>query len=64
MAMELDIFLIVVWVTCFAVVAVDSQVQGISPWFWRTAGLFAGPFALLAYGIARELRARTAGEQL
>lgn len=58
--MDLDIFVIVVWVACFAVVSVDSQVQGISPWFWRVAGLFGGPFALLSYGIAREIRAGTA----
>ncbi len=61
--MDFGIFAIVVWVACFVVVSIDSQVQGISPVFWRVAGLFAGPFALVAYGIAREIRAGTAGEK-
>ena len=42
------------WVGCFLVVAVDSAFRGISPWFWRLAALFGGPFALLAYGLVRE----------
>ncbi len=61
--MDLGIFAIVVWVACFAVVSIDSQVQGISPIFWRVAGLFGGPFALGAYGIAREIRAGTVREK-
>ena len=55
--MDWDIFTIttiVIWVGSFVVVAVDSVMQGISPWFWRFAGLFGGPFALLAYGLVRE----------
>ena len=28
------------------------------PWFWRFAGLFGGPFALIAYIVARELGKR------
>lgn len=55
--MSWDIFTIttiVIWAGSFAVVAVDSVMQGISPWFWRFAGLFGGPFALLAYGLIRE----------
>ena len=60
--MDLGVFAVVVWVACFAVVSIDSQVQGISPRFWRLAGLFGGPFALLSYGIAREIRAGTAGD--
>jgi hypothetical protein len=54
--MHWDIFTIVVviiWSGSFVVVAVDSVMQGISPWFWRFAGLFGGPFALLAYGLIR-----------
>jgi hypothetical protein len=58
---DFGIFTIVIWVACFAVVSIDSQVQGISPIFWRLAGLFGGPFALVAYGIAREIRAGNAG---
>ncbi len=53
--MECSCYLfIVVWVGCFLVVAVDSAFRGISPWFWRLAALFGGPFALLAYGLVRE----------
>ncbi len=43
-----------IWVGCFLVVAIDSAFRGISPWFWRLAALFGGPFALLAYGLVRE----------
>ncbi len=43
-----------IWVGCFLVVAVDSAFRGISPWFWRLAALFGGPFALLAYSLVRE----------
>ena len=52
--MDWSIAAIVVWTGSFLVVSVDSAAQGISPWFWRAAGLFGGPFALLAYGIVRE----------
>ena len=55
--MDWDIFTIttiVIWAGSFVVVAIDSVMQGISPWFWRFAGLFSGPFALLAYGLIRE----------
>ena len=45
---------IVIWGGSFVVVAIDSVMQGISPWFWRFAGLFGGPFALLAYSLIRE----------
>ena len=44
-----------IWVGCFVVVAVDSAYRRLSPWFWRLAALVGGPFALLAYGIVREL---------
>jgi hypothetical protein len=50
---ELSILMIIMWVGSFAVVAVDSAYRGISPVFWRMAGLFGGPFALLAYGLVR-----------
>ena len=51
---DLGVLAIIVWVGCFVVVAVDSAFRGISPWFWRLATLFGGPFALLAYGLGRE----------
>ncbi len=49
---------VAVWVGCFIVVAVDSAYRRISPVFWRLAGLFGGPFALLAYGLVRERKAQ------
>ena len=55
--MDWDIFTIttiVIWTGSFVVVAIDSVMQDISPWFWRFAGLFGGPFALLAYGLIRK----------
>lgn len=52
--MDLVILAIVVWVGCFAVVAVDSALRGVSPMFWRLATLFGGPFTLLAYSLVRE----------
>ena len=56
--MDLGILAIVIWVGCFIVVAVDSAFRAISPWFWRLAALFGGPFALLAYGLVREQRGK------
>ncbi len=53
--MDLDILVVIIWFGCFLVVAVDSAFRGISPWFWRLAALFGGPFALLAYGLVREM---------
>ena len=47
-----------IWVGCFLVVAIDSAFRRISPWFWRVAALFGGPFALLAYGLVREQRGK------
>lgn len=55
--MHWDIFtitVIVIWAGSFVVVAVDSVMRGISPWFWRFAGLFGGPLTLLAYSLIRE----------
>ena len=52
--MDLDIIAVIVWLGCFVVVSVDSALRGVSPWFWRVAALFGGPFALLAYGLVRE----------
>jgi len=52
--MDLGYLALFVWLGCFLVVAVDSAYRGISPWFWRLATLFGGPFALLAYGLVRE----------
>ena len=51
---DLDILMVIIWVGCFLVVSIDSAYRKISPVFWRLAGLFGGPFALLAYGIVRE----------
>ena len=50
---ELSILMIIIWVGSFLVVAVDSAYRGISPIFWRLAGLFGGPFALLSYSLVR-----------
>ena len=55
--MDWDIFtitVVIIWAGSFVVVAIDSVMRDISPWFWRFAGLFGGPFALLAYGLIRE----------
>lgn len=54
LAMDLLILAVVIWVGCFIVVAIDSAYRRISPWFWRLAALFGGPFALLAYSLVRE----------
>lgn len=53
--MDLGFLIILVWLGCFLVVAVDSVLRGISPVFWRLAALAGGPFTLLAYGLVREL---------
>ena len=52
--MDWGIAFIVVWVGCAAVVAVDSAVKHTSGVFWRMAGLFGGPVALLVYAWKRE----------
>lgn len=51
---DVGLWLIIVWVGCFLLVAVDSVLRGISPVFWRLAALVGGPFALLAYSLVRE----------
>ena len=53
--MDLSYFLIIVWLGCFMVVSIDSALLGISSVFWRLASLVGGPFALIAYGIVREV---------
>ena len=53
--MDFGILVIIIWLGCFILVAVDSVLRGISPVFWRVAALFGGPFVLLAYGLVREL---------
>jgi len=53
--LDLGILAIAIWLGCFILVAIDSAWRGLSPVFWRLAGLVGGPFALLAYGIVREL---------
>ena len=52
---DLDILMVIIWVGCFLVVSIDSAYRKISPVFWRLAALVGGPFALLAYGLVREL---------
>jgi len=56
--MDLGYLIIFVWVGCFLVVAIDSAMRRISSVFWRLAGLVGGPFALIAYGIVREVVAK------
>jgi hypothetical protein len=53
-----NILFLIVWLGCFVVVAIDSAYQKKSPFFWRVATLFGGPFALAAYGLAREKQAK------
>jgi hypothetical protein len=55
---DLDILAVIIWFGCFLVIAIDSAYRKISPVFWRLAGLFGGPFALVAYGIVREKRGK------
>ena len=52
--MDWGIAFIVIWVGCAAVVAVDAAFKKTSPVFWRLAGLFGGPVALLVYAWKRE----------
>ncbi len=52
---DIGILTIIIWLGCFLLVAVDSVMRGISPVFWRLAALVGGPFALLAYGMVREM---------
>jgi hypothetical protein len=49
-----SILFLVVWLGCFVVISIDSAYKKISPFFWRVAALFGGPFALIAYGVVRE----------
>ena len=49
-----SILFLIVWLGCFVVVSIDSAYKKISPFFWRVASLFGGPFALIAYGVVRE----------
>ncbi|HJX13586.1 MAG TPA: hypothetical protein VJ377_08685 [Dehalococcoidales bacterium] len=53
---DIGILAVIIWLGCFVVVGVDSGWRRISPVFWLLAGLFGGPFALLAYGMVRERR--------
>ena len=53
--MDLGILVVIIWIGCFLVVSIDSALRRISSVFWRLAALFGGPFALLAYGIVREM---------
>lgn len=50
----MDINIVVIWVGCFLLVAIDSAMRGISPVFWRLAALVGGPFALVAYCLVRQ----------
>ena len=53
-----SISFLVIWLGSFLVVAVDSAYLKISPFFWRVAALFGGPFALMAYGVVREKQSK------
>lgn len=55
---DVGILMLSIWLGCFLVVAIDSAYRKISPVFWRLAALFAGPFAVLAYGLVRERKGR------
>jgi hypothetical protein len=54
MMVDVGIMAVAVWIGCFIVIAVDSVYRKISPVFWRVAGLFGGPFALMVYAFVRE----------
>ena len=54
--MDLSNMVQIIWFGCFVLVTIDSGWRRISPVFWCLASLVGGPFALLAYGIAREKR--------
>lgn len=56
--MDLGYLIIFIWIGCFLVVAIDSSMRRISSVFWRLASLVGGPFALIAYGIVREVVAK------
>ena len=53
-----SISFLIIWLGCFLVVSVDSSYRKISPFFWRVAALFGGPFALLAYCMIREKQSK------
>jgi len=55
---DLGILVIAIWLSYSVLVAIDLARHGLSPVFWRLSGLVGGPFALLAYGIARELASK------
>jgi hypothetical protein len=52
--MDWGIAMVVIWVGCFGVVAIDAAYKKTSPIFWRLAGLFGGPIALAVYAWKRE----------
>ena len=49
---DMAVVALTIYIGCFILVAVDSTGLGSSPVFLRLVG---EPFAVLAYGIAREL---------
>jgi hypothetical protein len=49
-----SISFLIIWLGSFLVVSVDSAYRKISPFFWRVAALFGGPFTMLAYCLIRE----------
>ena len=55
---DMGILALTIWIGCFILVAIDLARHGLSPVFWRLSGLVGGPFALLAYGIARKLASK------
>lgn len=55
---DVGILALTIWIGCFILVVIDSARLGLSPVFCRLSDLVGGPFALLAYGIARELASK------
>ena len=55
---DVGILVIAIWLSYSVLVAIDLARHGLSLVFWRLSGLVCGPFALLAYGIARELASK------
>jgi len=43
----MDFTILIIWLGCFLVVAIDSAFRGISPVFWRLAALVGGPLPCL-----------------
>ncbi|RJQ40434.1 MAG: hypothetical protein C4555_01495 [Dehalococcoidia bacterium] len=55
---DLSTLMVGIWLGCFVVVSFDSAFRRLSPVFWRFASFVGGPFALAAYGIARQMASK------